>query len=518
MAHYRDISKSVKAKETKCSPQTAKTKWGRVNGHLPLGRTLKTNKLDGQLMLTGSKTGSNAHFSADKQSRVTFGKDVHAEKYQSGKYKFIASPKLTRKDAIDNEDGMLKRPASVALPHIATQRYLTSPELERDSARRSLPDITTAKQSVLIKDLNRRKADKEYLDFCSYPIDKAERENIKKNSKKSQINPVSFTYLMWLEENPQREVKLRNHGLGTGSVAVLKNALEHNNILEELDLAGNNLNDAGIEDLALFLRGHSCIKTLDLSTNAFSSKGITAIGNLPEATKTLTSLFLSRDNLSDTDLELLCSSLEDTDNKLKILDLSFNRFTPEAGFTLGRFIAVNSTIKELDIQGNSIGPLGSYEVFNGLRKSALRKLNIAANAISDEGMMLIGEIRELGKDLQHLDLSDNFITKSGMMHFLPKLGSNYVLNALKLDNNPIGTDGLIDILQCLLDERNNTLSQLYVKGVFADETVKELCWELRMRNKKFILAGTLGNYGSEGVDALKALEIYLRNNELLLSD
>eukprot|EP00794_Sanderia_malayensis_P010756 gene10756-11906_t len=437
-------------------------------------------------------------------------------------------------DGNESDDAsLMKRPATVDLPNIAGQRYslINLDPVVRERNRSSLPDITKhdnnanataamnakqqTKRSQLSDSTSNISGGEKIGDFRKFPIDKIDREYVEQNCEEGELGPVSYTYLMWLQENPQPVIKLRNHGLGTKSITILKGSL-NNKIVKELDMAGNHLNDVGIDDLSMLLRGNMFITTLDLSGNLFSTKGVVAICGLLEANKTIENLCLSQNGLTDTDLELLCTRLEEPDNKLKTLDLSFNSFTPQAGVTIGNLLAANNTLMELDIQGNSLGPVGCWEVFNGLRFGSLQKLNVAANEISEDGIIYISKMQDLGEALQHLDLSDNFITKHGIEYFTSMLQNNKTLLVLKLDNNLIGTNGLIYLLRFLMNNQNSSLSQLYVKGTFADETVKSLCSTIKIEyNSSFILVGTEGMAGNHGVDTLTTLQLYLRNNKII---
>ena len=419
-----------------------------------------------------------------------------------------------------------KRPASVALPYI-TPKLPASSTKDRSSQRaKSLFPQGEASDGILrINEFsygNAKSADstsqvnRKTKEFQDFPVDKEGRAHVEHNHTSVDLNPVSYTYLLMLEENPPESMTLRNHGLGTKSLSVMRNTLENNNNVKELDLEGNLLDNVGVEDLGIMLRGNMCIERLNISSNTFSSKGIIALGHLLESNKTLRVLSLSRNKLTDTDLELLCSSLEDTDNNIKTLDLSFNSFTLEAGQTLGRFLSDSSKLEDLSIAGNNFGASGIRHIFEGLKlNSTLQKLDAACNEISDRGIEMIADLHALGRNLKCLDLSDNFITKRGIKIFMPILDGNDSLNTLKLDNNQIGTNGLIFVLESLIEQVNDSLRQLHARGVFADQTIMTLCDDIRTFNKNFVLFGVTGNMSHETNNALDILQIYLSRNKII---
>ena len=421
------------------------------------------------------------------------------------------------------------RPASEGLPYISTNDvklrgekgiYTNNRAKSLFVGSRACKDIHNIKNLNIEREQPQRprvlSATRKYFE---YPVEKVDEEGIETKYTNKQLCPISHTYLLMLEDNPQPSIKLRNHGLDGNALSVIGNTIENNNHVTELDLEGNLLNDIGIEDLGIILRGNTNIEHLNLSCNQFSSKGIIAIGNLLDANKTLTVLSLSRNKLTDTDLELLCSSLEDSNSNLKTLDLSYNCFTPQVGKTLGEFLSKDIGLKDLRIAGNNLGPTGMSPIFEGLlRNNSLEKLDIACNEVSDKGIKILAQMNCLGRSLKQLDLSDNFVTLKGMRHFVSALDGNHSLTVLRLDNNQIGTNGLILLLESLLEQLNETLSHLHVKGVFADQTIRDLCDKMQKRNSKFALFGVTGNTGNGKDDTLKLLEIYLVKNRFLNSD
>ena len=422
----------------------------------------------------------------------------------------------------------LKRPTSVPLPQISAanpSRGVVDVNHNQQGFKPLVPTSPESGDSYRLYDLRSKstkfidlspKTGTQTKEFHSFPVDKEDKVRVEHTYSSVDLDPVSCTYLVMLEENPPVSMKLRNHGLSAKSLSLLKNTLENSSNVRELDLECNSLNDVGIEDLGIMLRGNVCIERLNLSCNLFASKGVIAIGHLLESNKTLRTLSLARNKLTDTDAELLCSSMEDTDNNLQSLDLSFNHFTPEAGHTLGRFLSVSRKLEHLDISGNNFRASGARPVFEGLRENhTLKSLDIAFNELSDRGMKMLASMQSLGGALNHLNMSDNFITVKGIKQFMPILEGNDTLTVLKLDNNQIGTNGLIFALKSILEQENYSLSQLHARGVFADQSIMTLCNEIRQFNSKFVLFGVTGNSFNDTNEALAILQIYLRNNKMI---
>lgn len=433
-----------------------------------------------------------------------------------------------RDDKVKESD--MKRPVSVTFPYISaipnTRRLIDSNNNQQRAHSISEGNQRSEVDQKLYnfnfkpaKRINLSPATSyEAKEFYAYPVDKDDRSRVESSFSGLELSPASCTYIMMLEENPPSSIELRNHGVSAKSISLLKNMLENGSNVRELDLESNGLNDLGVEDLGIMLRGNLHIEQLNISSNTFSSKGVIAIGHLLESNKTLRSLALARNKLTDTDLELLCSSMEDTDNSIDTLDLSFNSFTPESGNTLGKLLSTSRRLEDLNISGNNFGASGISPICEGLRENCtLKKLNLACNELSDEGMEMLSERKSLGGDLKCLDLSDNFITIKGIQDFMPILERNYSLAVLKLDNNQIGKNGLIFALECILEHENHSLTQLHVRGVFADQGIINLCNKIRKYNSEFVLLGATGNSSTDTNDALEILQLYLRKNNITAS-
>ena len=477
--------------------------------------TEKENELRRSKKLQGiNRNGGALHTSRAIGSRSHFPKTITHSK---------------RGDKVKEPD--TNRPVSVTLPYISA-----NPDARRfidcnNNQQRANSICEGSQRSVVDRKLynfNFKPAKKidlsparsfETKELYAYPVDKEDRSRVESSCSGLELSPASCTYIMMLEENPPASVKLRNHGVSAKSISLLQNMIENSSNVRELDLESNGLNDLGVEDLGIMLRGNLHIEQLNISSNTFSSKGVIAIGHLLESNKTLRSLALARNKLTDTDLELLCSSMEDTDNSIDTLDLSFNSFTPEAGNTLGKLLSTSRRLEDLNISGNNFGASGIGPICEGLRENCtLKKLSLACNELSDEGMEMLSEKKSLGGDLKYLDLSDNFITFKGIQDFMPILESNYSLAVLKLDNNQIGKNGLIFALESILEHKNQSLTQLHIRGVFADQAINNLCNEIRKHNSEFVLLGATGNSSSDTNDALEILQLYLKKNNIIPSE
>ena len=134
-----------------------------------------------------------------------------------------------------------------------------------------------------------------------------------------------------------------------------------------------------------------------------------------------------------------------------------NIATREAGEALGRALAKNSVLKELDISGdgrfNRIdGPGFAKGIADGVKNNgALTSLNISANSIGTEQeqnlVAILNEHSTLKSlcgnkgDEAELDMSGKNMGADGAIMLAPEIVANGALTSLNMSNNRIGYGG-----------------------------------------------------------------------------
>lgn len=101
-------------------------------------------------------------------------------------------------------------------------------------------------------------------------------------------------------------------------------------------------------------------------------------------------------------------------NLLLYLNLSNNHISAEGGVALARSL---------------------YEGNGNKSRTALRRLNLSLNRISDEGAMVFRDLLTCNDTLEDLDMSDNGITIDGLLELLEGLRNNDAIKILRLRNN-----------------------------------------------------------------------------------
>jgi hypothetical protein len=95
-------------------------------------------------------------------------------------------------------------------------------------------------------------------------------------------------------ENKERSIKLRwRHLQDAGCVRLAKLLAQNSNMVENIDLAGNDIGDEGVESLCETLSFDSNVKVLSLNCNSYREAGMNKIASMLRLNSTLTSLDIS---------------------------------------------------------------------------------------------------------------------------------------------------------------------------------------------------------------------------------
>ncbi|XP_058243419.1 NACHT, LRR and PYD domains-containing protein 3-like isoform X2 [Hemibagrus wyckioides] len=208
--------------------------------------------------------------------------------------------------------------------------------------------------------------------------------------------------------------------------------------LTELCLSHNKLKDSGVKHLSVALQSSTCkLKTLRLNTCSITEEGFTAlISALRLNHSHLRVLDLGRNKAGPTGLNLLCDLLKEPSCKLEKLKLFDCSITQEGGTHLISALISNP--------------------------SHLRELDLGLNKIADPGMRLISDFlrNELCK-LEILKLHDCNITVEGCVALAAALSLKSHLKELDLSSNDLGDQG-VKLLSDIKEDGKNTLEKLEV--------------------------------------------------------
>ena len=284
-----------------------------------------------------------------------------------------------------------------------------------------------------------------------------------------------------------QELNISKNWISKEGVMRIVEACTINRTLHKLVCTHNNLSKSGLAVINEYIRKENAIQIFDASWNSLGSKyGWLAFkttfelldvqqklqsnnGNIKEELWYVDEItdpkyvrkFLqcSLDDvqyvnvtgaiMTNDQMSLFCDCLMNN-STLTELNLSSNEITDEGAETLIEAIQVNTTLQSLDISHNTIfgDGLSSISKIN----SALCKLNLSSNKITDEGAMRLAEAIKVNKTLQKLNISKNWISKEGVMRIVEACTINRTLHKLVCTHNNLSKSGLAVINEYIKKE------------------------------------------------------------------
>lgn len=179
------------------------------------------------------------------------------------------------------------------------------------------------------------------------------------------------------------------------------------------------------------------IRVLDLSFNEIGDKGILEVALALKGNKTIQSLSLAATKIGDSGDGgfAVIGSLSDIlkNSPLGSLDLSFNMLGTQSLFFLYQYLQGKSTITQLNLSAVKV----DYEGLANITCLAatlpnIKKLSLSDSSITEGRWTGLNGLIESSKTLTNLDLSYNPINIDSLKDMSVKLKSNTTLSNLKL--------------------------------------------------------------------------------------
>ncbi|KAK7172076.1 hypothetical protein R3I93_004390 [Phoxinus phoxinus] len=256
-----------------------------------------------------------------------------------------------------------------------------------------------------------------------------------------------------------RTAVLCEHNLTRRGYTTLGSVLSSKNCcLKELNLTKCNVNDPGLKLLCKGLENPHCrLEKLRLEFCGVSDKGCTFLKLNPSHLKELD---LSRNKLSNFGLKIISAELQNPHCKLEKLCMRFCSITDEGCAALALVLKSNrSHLRELNLSGNKLNDLGMKALANGLENPhcKLEILRLGDCDITDEGCSaLASALRSNPSHLRDLDLSGNTLKNLGVKRLSVELEhSNCNLEILRLKNCGVTSEGCAALAEAL---KSNPLS------------------------------------------------------------
>ena len=154
--------------------------------------------------------------------------------------------------------------------------------------------------------------------------------------------------------------------------------------LHYLNLAGNQITDAGVASLSEALKQSTCQLTiLDLAGNQITDNGVASLSEvLKQSTCLLTTLGLGCNEIKDDGVTSLSEALKESTCQLTCLILTANQITDDGVASLRKALKQSTCqLTALDLAGNQITDDGAASLREALTQSTCRriKLDLSAN-------------------------------------------------------------------------------------------------------------------------------------------
>ena len=293
--------------------------------------------------------------------------------------------------------------------------------------------------------------------------------------------------------NSIRQLELSMNSIGDSGVGFLAQSIGSTG-LEKLDLSGCKITTTGAKVLADSLRGNSSIKQLNLSRNFIGDSGVGFLAQSIGSTR-LEKLDLSRCKITATGAKVLADGLRGNSSikqlnlnlnsvgdsgvgflaqsigstALEILELTVCDITATGAKALADELRGNEHLKVLELQFNAIGDVGSSHLAEVLRTTRLEKLQLFRCGIGDEGIAAISSALTKNPSLTYLGIAGNSAVHYGLYVLAQELARNTRLSEIELCTESHFSGLVRTFISNLKD--NNSLTKLYVVGMLGNTKV-----------------------------------------------
>eukprot|EP01012_Entosiphon_sulcatum_P022442 TRINITY_DN2739_c1_g1_i1.p1 TRINITY_DN2739_c1_g1~~TRINITY_DN2739_c1_g1_i1.p1 ORF type:complete len:431 (+),score=63.37 TRINITY_DN2739_c1_g1_i1:25-1293(+) len=170
-------------------------------------------------------------------------------------------------------------------------------------------------------------------------------------------------------------LRLPENQIDSDKLKALITGLVRNDSVTVLDLAHNAIEDAGVRALATLLtRKKEILKELNLCDNNIRTDGAKSLGRCLAINTTITSLNLRLNRLGDDGGRAIFDGLAENHTLLD-LNLANNELGPAAAKSLSDVLRTNTTLTKLDITGNQLGDDSGRLLFDALEANAQSHLS-----------------------------------------------------------------------------------------------------------------------------------------------
>ena len=283
-----------------------------------------------------------------------------------------------------------------------------------------------------------------------------------------------------IEQNPcLQELHLDYNDLNSFTMVVLR-ALQEIRTLKLLDLSGNSMMSVVAQDLADVIEQNPCLEELHLAGNDLNSSAIVVLRALQEI-RTLKLLNLSSNNMTSVVAQDLADVIEQNPC-LEELHLADNDLNSSAIVVLQALQEI-TTLKLLDLSCNNMTSVVAQDLAGVIEQNpCLEELHLAVNDLSSSAIVILQALQAI-TTLKLLDLSFNNLTNVVVEDLAGVIKCNPCLEKLDIANNELNSSAIM-VIQTLHEIATLNLLDLSFNNMTSDDLAKcNLCLELYLANK-----------------------------------
>ena len=286
-------------------------------------------------------------------------------------------------------------------------------------------------------------------------IIKTTLRGLKRNLTES--NPeVSLTWTLSLAQSMKHWDHFRNFNGNSNDISCslmnLAEGFANTNKLERLFLSDNNIAAEGMKDLIQSLKGPH-LKKLNLKNSRFSHHGMVTDNEVLKHSSSLLELGMSMNLIGPLGAAMLSESLEFC-RHLKLLELCGNNIGPDGVQALVKGLNCCISLRGLDLSDNHINSEGAIVLFDELRNLPyLEVLCLRKNYFGCDGVRALVQwlkhIPKASQSIVDLRIGHNNIGSEGASELAEGLSYAKTLQKLDMQTNSLGPEGSLELAKGL---------------------------------------------------------------------
>lgn len=240
-------------------------------------------------------------------------------------------------------------------------------------------------------------------------------------------------------------------------------SLEHNDVLETLNLDSNQMGQEGGAALAYLIRFNGTLRKLRVGNNMLGDEAGRSIACACSSNNTLKALNLQCNLLGESTAEAFADVLAANLSGLETLDLSLNVFGNSGGIKFATALMSNHGLKELTLARTTIGHETCAVLAAALKSNcSLERLNIGENRLGTAGWLHLVDAVSTNKTLKSLNLRrTKIIDNKATSALINALRENTSLENVNLSNDVVFTKECCQQVEDMLS-KNMTLVHLWL--------------------------------------------------------